>query len=802
MAIAASALLCGLYARGGWGWPLGFIALVPWLRALDHERAWTGTLLSAWAMSLAYSAAVFAWFGQAIGSYSQWGEAAGVALLLLAAPLFQPQFIVFALLRRQALNHHGRAWAALAGAAAWVASEALLPHVLGDTLGHGLYPARLLRQAADLGGAAGLTLLLLLSNEAWTAVFAQRAAGQARALIQPLLLAAAIPLLLAGYGAARLAQLPVAGGKPLRMGLVQSAIVDYEALRREKGTAAAVREVLDTHYAMSYDAVERQHVDALLWSETVYPTTFGQPKSETGAELDAEILAIVKAAGVPLVFGTFDRDTQGEYNAAAFVSPQRGLLGLYRKTRLFPFSEHVPAWLDSPALRQALPWTGHWRPGDGARVFPLQLADGRELPVQPLICLDDVDPQLAIDGARLGAQALMTMSNDSWFAASGPGAVLHHAVAAFRSIETRLPQFRVTSNGFSAIIDASGEIVAGARQGERSLVIAAVPLQEAPPTLMRSWGDWVGPTSAAALLLLALLSALQRHSAAAPLSTGQALRLPVRVALLPPAARLAAAILRGFARLALLALAARIMLGDGALQSNTLAQLRAFSALFLVPEAAAWCLLRAYAAELDVRDGTLHFHRGRQDLTLPLAEIGSLSLWRLPLPGPGLGLRLRSSGHWRYGLSCRDPLGLAAALHAAGRIDCRSGMFVQRYAQARRLPLPHWAARLHKPAAKFLLLPLLLALPAFRLHQHIAYGSSFGEYYSFGLLAYLKAFALWWAAWIIGVTLCAAVLRAVVEALTLALLRLHGARRLLDTLALALLYLGLPVWLALRLLGA
>jgi apolipoprotein N-acyltransferase len=85
-----------------------------------------------------------------------------------------------------------------------------------------------------------------------------------------------------------------------------------------------VRELLDTHFAMSYDAVERQGADAVLWSETVYPTTFGQPKSEAGADFDREIRTIVDAARVPFVFGTYERDAGGEYNAAAVSSPAAG----------------------------------------------------------------------------------------------------------------------------------------------------------------------------------------------------------------------------------------------------------------------------------------------------------------------------------------------------------------------------------------------------------------------------------------------------------------------------------------------
>jgi apolipoprotein N-acyltransferase len=58
---------------------------------------------------------------------------------------------------------------------------------------------------------------------------------------------------------------------------------------------------------------------------------------------------------VPLVFGTYDVDSAGEYNAAAFLDPERGLLGYYRKTHPFPLTEHVPAWLDGPRCGAGCP---------------------------------------------------------------------------------------------------------------------------------------------------------------------------------------------------------------------------------------------------------------------------------------------------------------------------------------------------------------------------------------------------------------------------------------------------------------
>ena len=274
----------GLYARGGYAYLLGFVALVPWLLALNATATLSGAARSGLLMSLAFVAAVFAWFGVAIGAYTGIGPATGLLILLLAAPLLQPQLLAFALVRHLAGRRHGPLLRALAGASAWVATEWLVPKLLGDTIGHGLYPSAELRQAADIGGAAGLSFLLILVNECVALAIARRRIGT-RALTVPLLIATVVLLMMGGYGKLRLASetLQDSDTKPLRVGLVQSNIFDYERLRRKLGAYAVVRQVLDTHYAMSRAAVERHHVDALLWSETVYPTTFGHPKSEGGA---------------------------------------------------------------------------------------------------------------------------------------------------------------------------------------------------------------------------------------------------------------------------------------------------------------------------------------------------------------------------------------------------------------------------------------------------------------------------------------------------------------------------------------
>jgi apolipoprotein N-acyltransferase len=484
---------------------LVFVALVPWLAVLDRAPTLRASLGAALLFALAFAAFVFAWFAEAIAIYTGAPLAVGWLVLLALAPVLEPQVFAFALARR--LARGGRARAALAGACAWIGAEWAIPKLFADTLGHALLPAPWLRQAADLAGAGGLTLVVLVVNEASWASLHAVAAKRPRAALAPAGLAAAALAALALYGAARLPALEreIARAPHVEVAIAQADIARYGELAKRLGSFDAVAQVLEAHFDLSHEALARGPLDLLVWPETVYPTTFGAPKSADGAAFDRALGAFVGRVGVPLVFGAYDAEDGREYNAAVLLEPdgpERVRFATYRKTALFPLTERVPAWLDGPAVRAALPWLGGAAPGDGARALPIALG-GRAVRVAPLICYDALDPALVRAAVRDGAELLATLSNDSWFAVGG-GPRLHLAMAAFRSLEGHRAQVRATPTGVSAVVLPTGEIAARLDVHARGVLVERVPLLSGPPTPFVRFGDWLGPLAALAAFPLAL----------------------------------------------------------------------------------------------------------------------------------------------------------------------------------------------------------------------------------------------------------------------------------------------------------
>jgi apolipoprotein N-acyltransferase len=513
-------------------WPgaaLAFVALVPWLSVLDRGVSVRRSLASGWLLAVAMQALIFRWFGDGLADYADAPPALGLIAILAFAPLLQPQLMVFAWGRGLLGRLPERLpvpLLAIASASLYVGGEWAVPKLFGDTLGHGLYGSLSMRQGAEIAGVPGLTFVLLIANEyglAAARAFARPSGMRDRllAVAVPASVAIGLGVLLSVYGVVRLAQFERASklepSETVRVAIIQADISHYGRLREELGAYDAVRRILDTHFALSHEALARGPLDLIVWPETVYPTTFGTPKSEDGADLDREIAAFVVDTGVPLIFGAFDSADSvdsgdgadaSEFNAAIVLEPDAKIPGrvgfdTYHKARLFPFTERAPGFIEHTPLRALFHWVGNWQPGEGARAMDVELADGRRLRIAPLICYDAVDPALAMDAVRQGAELIVTLSNDSWFA-SGDGPGLHSMIAAFRSIETRRPQVRSTTTGISSVMDIDGTQRASLGVHETGILVedvsiargakpaAALPARAIGPICFAASALWVG----------------------------------------------------------------------------------------------------------------------------------------------------------------------------------------------------------------------------------------------------------------------------------------------------------------------
>ncbi len=271
----------------------------------------------------------------------------------------------------------------------------------------------------------------------------------------------------------------------------------------------------------------------------------------------------------------------------------------------------------------------------------------------------------------------------------------------------------------------------------------------------------------------------------------------------PPLWRTAAAFLVAMSRIGPVALIAIILFVPDARLGNQLRLMRAFAGLVLVPAMAAWLVDVVCAATVLVENGVLVLRRRTERVEVPCAAIAAIAPWRLPLPSRGLSIRLQSGRCLGYGVQVRDPVELIERVAEGGAPESIRAAARTRgvaYARARNASEPrHW----WQPLAKFPGYALVPTLPVFRLHQWIAYGGTFGEYYTYGLQAYVIAFSIYWATCTIYLVLYAAVLRMVAETIALPVTwlapsRAAGIRRAVEV-AVRVLYYGIVPAFLLRL---
>ena len=209
--------------------------------------------------------------------------------------------------------------------------------------------------------------------------------------------------------------------------------------------------------------------DLILWPEASTPWAVGSDPM-----MRAFVESLSKRAGAPMLVGSIAVEhphapNEQWSNAVFAVDPMTGVQeSYYAKRHLVPFGEYVP-------LRSVLGWLHKIVPvGDddfvpGLDAAPLSVTlHGTQFTAGPLICYEDIFPELAASSVRTGADFLVVVTNDAWYGEGG-AAIQHAAHSALRAVETRRPVLRCGNGGWSGWIDEFGSVRAVLKNDDDSV---------------------------------------------------------------------------------------------------------------------------------------------------------------------------------------------------------------------------------------------------------------------------------------------------------------------------------------------
>ena len=388
------------------------------------------------------------------------------------------------------------AWS-LAAAAAWVALEMIRGRLLGgfpwNFLGASQFRMVPLIQFASVAGVYGISFLVVWTSlSIYSAVCMVFARPDSRFAWQPEVFPPLFAVvILFTLGEFRVNE-PASTTATIRVALIQPSI-PQDLIWDESANSNRFQQLLQlSERALTNGA------DVLVWPESGVPE-FDKPTYD----------AITNIAGghrVWLIFNTDDviprpnatNEFDNDYFNAAFLAGPDGNLRfneIYHKQKLVMFGEYIPwvNWL--PFVKWFTPITGGYTPGHSAVTFELE---NLHAAASPLICYEDLFPQIGRKAASGGADFLINLTNDGWFGQSAEQ-WQHEIGGIFRAVENGIPLVRCCNNGVTCWIDAHGRQCEIFRDDSGSvygpgMLIFDLPIEKHETTFYTRHGDWFGWT--------------------------------------------------------------------------------------------------------------------------------------------------------------------------------------------------------------------------------------------------------------------------------------------------------------------
>ena len=389
------------------------------------------------------------------------------------------------------------------------AAEWLRGHVLSgfpfDLVGYALTANDEMMQLASITGIYGLTVIALLIAATPALIWPADGRGLI-ARLAPFFLAMGVLAMQIGYGSWRLATTEVTDRPDMRVRLVQPLILEHAGWAVAEPAAILDRLISLSETRLTPDDRGLADITHGVWPESVFPfflTNYPDALARIARMLPPETTLITGAPREPLGPDGLPIPDNPGYNSILTINTDGEIVASYDKSHLVPFGEYLPlaGFWQLFGIRQFVPGTNGWAPGDGRR---LQAPAGMP-PFLALVCYEAVFP--GDIGDVSGAEFVLNVTNDAWFDGSiGPAQHAHHA--RLRSVETGLPLLRASNSGTTIVTDPLGRITARLAEEEMALVDVVPANRLAADTFYTRFGDL---PFAGALLIGLLLSVFARR---------------------------------------------------------------------------------------------------------------------------------------------------------------------------------------------------------------------------------------------------------------------------------------------------
>jgi len=445
----------------------------------------------------------FYWLKYTISMFGGFGVLPTAILYALFLSISSLQYPLFILINRCLPAFFSKM--AVGAALAWVTAELFSIRIFPWYLGHTQLAFTHVAQAADIAGAVGISFLLIWVSEALIRILIF---WEPRAALNIPVVLMAITL---GYGDYRIEGFS-AGLQKYPNQLV--ALVQANISLSDKHDTHSYEENAESYLKLTEKVLQGNPF--VVWPETALMQWIPSGTFSTNQNFDLRKLP----SGVPMLVGALTFDSPKKiYNSALAILPSGEVPAPYHKRILMPFGEYTPGTSDDSSFKFLIPariksWllkmnetAGNFTAGRAVSVFEYPRPSGIPLKVSPLICYEDVVPDLARESVNQGAELLANLTNDAWFGDTiAPDQ--HHLIASFRAIENRRYLLRATNSGTTAVVSPLGKTLKQLPKFKAETLLANVQLIRYKTFYTRFAGPWAPWTL---LVIVLLTSALRKR---------------------------------------------------------------------------------------------------------------------------------------------------------------------------------------------------------------------------------------------------------------------------------------------------